>query len=425
MVGRCRARGAPVQTFLPNDPGTLAPSHGADVTPLRSGASIGILGTGQLGRMLALAAARLGFKAHIYGPEADAPAHQVADAHTVAGYDDAAMLAEFAGKVDVVTYEFENVPEETARILSASASVHPPAIALQVAQDRLIEKQHLEKLGIAVAPYRGINSAEELEQAISDGLAPGILKTRRFGYDGKGQVRIDTTTNASEAFAEIGNQPAILEGFVSFEREISVIAARSQNGAFVPFDVAENVHRNGILHTSTVPADIDPSIARQAAKMAQLLMDDLDYVGVLGLELFHCPGGQGTDQAAQTPLAPVLIANEFAPRVHNSGHWTMDACLICQFEQHIRAVAGWPLGNGKRHSDVIMTNLIGDEVHAASELAANHDTALHLYGKAEARPGRKMGHINKVALRADRDLDQNSDGNRAAVHRRSELSIRR
>jgi 5-(carboxyamino)imidazole ribonucleotide synthase len=322
------------------------------VTALAPGATIGILGTGQLGRMLALAAARLGLKVHIYGPESAAPAHQVADAFTMAAYDDAAALERFARSVDVVSYEFENVPEETAQRLAQSAQVFPPSAALRVAQDRLVEKRHLEALGIPVAPFQAIDSAADLESAIKAGLAPGILKTRRFGYDGKGQTRITSDTAPTEAFAEIGHQPAILEGFVEFDREISVIAARGQDGTFVPFDVAENVHKDGILHTSTVPAKIDPATAKKAIAMAHRLMDNLNYVGVLGLELFHCPGSGGARQDR-----PTLIANEFAPRVHNSGHWSMDACLTCQFEQHVRAIAGWPLGDGGRHSDVVTSAL--------------------------------------------------------------------
>ena len=357
--------------------------------PLPTGAVIGILGAGQLGRMLALAAARLGLRVHVYGPEQDAPAHTVSAAATIAPYDDHDALRQFASTVDVITYEFENVPEETTRILADRIAVHPPAEALRVAQDRLVEKQYLEDLGIAVAPFRAIDSAEDLARAMQDGHQPGILKTRRLGYDGKGQTRIAADTDPQAAFDEIGGVPAILEGLVSFEREVSVIAARDRTGAYRAFDIAENIHRDGILHTSTVPAGIDADTARLAADMSRTLMEGLNYVGVLGLELFHCPDGPG----------PALIANEFAPRVHNSGHWTMGACRTCQFEQHIRAVAGWPLGGTARHSDVVMTNLIGAEIDQIIEHASQDGVAIHVYGKTEARPGRKMGHINRLTTR--------------------------
>ncbi|MEM8877007.1 MAG: 5-(carboxyamino)imidazole ribonucleotide synthase [Pseudomonadota bacterium] len=357
--------------------------------PLPAGAVIGILGTGQLARMLALAAARLGLKTHVYGPESDAPAHSVSAAQTTADYDDHVALQQFAGAVDVVTYEFENVPEGTARILAEHTAVHPAAEALRVAQDRLTEKRYLENLGIPVAPFTPIDHADDLAAAIRTGHAPGILKTRRLGYDGKGQSRVRADTDPQATFDEIGGAPAILEGFISFEREVSVIAARDKTGTYCAFDIAENVHRDGILHTSTVPAGIGPETAALAVDMARTLMDGLNYVGVLGLELFHCPGGDGPD----------LIANEFAPRVHNSGHWTMDACITCQFEQHIRAVAGWPLGDTERHSDVVMTNLIGAEIDQVSGLASSKRIAIHVYGKTDARPGRKMGHVNTLKKR--------------------------
>jgi len=354
-------------------------------SPLPPGAVIGIIGGGQLGRMLALAAAQLGFRCHIFAPENDSPAFQVAAQRTVANYTDYDALRSFAGKVDVVTYEFENVPAETAAFLAGRVVLAPGVAALQTSQDRVAEKTFISGLGLPVAPFASVSDERELEDAIGRIGRPSILKTRRFGYDGKGQTRIDGRKNAATAWAEIGRAPAVLEGFVTFEREISVIAARGWDGEIAIYDVPENHHENHILRTSTVPAGIAAATARRAREIGGRIIAALDYVGVIGIELFVA----GDD----------VIVNEIAPRVHNSGHWTMDACSVSQFEQHIRAICGWPLGSPERHSDVVMTNLLGDEVNAWRKLAAEPGTALHLYGKAEARRGRKMGHFNRVTPR--------------------------
>jgi len=355
------------------------------VSPLPPGSTIGILGGGQLGRMLALAAARLGLKCHIYAPEADSPAFQVAAAHTVAGYLDFAALEAFAKAVDAVTYEFENVPGETAEFLESRRPLAPGARALRISQDRVDEKNFIAGLDIPVAPYAAVDSEASLAAAIKRIGKPAILKTRRLGYDGKGQAKISASVSEATAWAEIGKMPAVLEGFVAFEREISVIAARGWDGAIAVYDVPENVHENHILRTSTVPAAIPATVAERARGIGAGIAAALDYVGVIGIELFVSGDG--------------LVVNEIAPRVHNSGHWTMDACLVSQFEQHMRAVAGWPLGNPARHSNVVMTNLLGDEAEGWAKLAAEPAAAVHLYGKAEARQGRKMGHVNRLAPR--------------------------
>lgn len=358
------------------------------MTALPPGSGIGIIGGGQLGRMLAMAAARLSYRTIVLEPGQDCPAAQTANRQIVAAYDDAAALGELASQCDVVTYEFENVPVEAAERLAAERAVYPPPKALETAQDRLIEKDFLVTAGLATAPYRGIGSDRELAAALGEFGGDGVLKTRRLGYDGKGQKRFrsDDPPDVAGTFDAMGGVPLILEGFVPFVREISVIAARNRDGDFAAFDPAENVHRDGILHTSTVPAGIPEATARAASDLARSLMDALDYVGVLGLEFFVLE-----DQS--------LIANEFAPRVHNSGHWTEAACAISQFEQHIRAVTGLPLAQATRHSNCVMTNLIGDEVNRLGDLACKPDTVIHLYGKAEARPGRKMGHVTHITPR--------------------------
>jgi 5-(carboxyamino)imidazole ribonucleotide synthase len=354
-------------------------------SPLPPGSTIGILGGGQLGRMLALAAARLGLKCHIYAPEADSPAFQVAAAHTIAGYTDFTALESFARAVDAVTYEFENVPGETAAFLAPRVPLAPSARTLQIAQDRVEEKTFVAGLGIAVAPFAAVHDEASLAAAIKEIGRPAILKTRRFGYDGKGQAKIGGNRSAAAAWAEIGQAPAVLEGLVRFDKEISVIAARGWDGAVAVYDVPENVHENHILRTSTVPAAISTKLAGAARGVGAKIAAALDYVGVIGIEMFVA-GNK-------------LVVNEIAPRVHNSGHWTMDACLVSQFEQHMRAVAGWPLGNPARHSNAVMTNLLGDEAKAWVKLAAEPAAAVHLYGKAEARRGRKMGHVNRLTPR--------------------------
>ena len=356
---------------------------------LPAGSTIGIIGGGQLGRMLAMAAARLGYCTLVLEPQADCPAAQVANRQIIAAYDDAAALAELAAASAVVTYEFENVPVAAASTLAAKAPVYPPARALEVAQDRLAEKKFLNGIGISTADFAPVDNDSELTAALKAFGGSGILKTRRLGYDGKGQ-RVFRNIEAG-GFAgtceAMGNVPLILESFVAFEREISVIAARGLDGALAAYDPAENVHRHGILHTSTLPARIRPETAAAAQAAAAKILAALDYVGVIGVEFFVLADG-------------ALLANEMAPRVHNSGHWTEAACIVSQFEQHIRAVAGLPLGSPARHSDCVMENLIGDDIQRVPALLSEPGLMLHLYGKAEARSGRKMGHFTRISRRS-------------------------
>jgi 5-(carboxyamino)imidazole ribonucleotide synthase len=355
------------------------------MTALPPGSTIGILGGGQLARMLALAAGPLGLKCHIFAPEAESPAFQVSAAHAIAAYDDVKALKAFADAVDVVTYEFENVPAETVAFLEALVPVRPGSKALTVAQDRIKEKKLARELGAMTADFASVESRDELRQRLVQIGVPGILKTTRMGYDGKGQAKINSVADADAAWAAMKGQPAIYERFVQFDCEVSVLVARGQDGRMACFDVTENEHRNHILHQSTVPARLSTELAAEAVFVAQRLAEALDYVGVMGVEFFV-----GHD---------VLYVNEIAPRVHNSGHWTQNGCTVSQFEQHIRAVAGWPLGSTRRHSDVVMTNLLGDDVAVWESLAAEPGLAVHLYGKTDARPGRKMGHINRIRPR--------------------------
>ena len=349
--------------------------------------TIGIIGGGQLGRMLAMAAARLNFRTVVLEPQADCPAAQVANEQIVSAYDDPAALEDLASRCDVVTYEFENVPVSAAEALQKRVPVHPPAKALEVSQDRLTEKRFLNGCGIETAKFHAVDSQSDLEAALADFGGKGVLKTRRLGYDGKGQrVFRSAADDPAGAFQELGGVPLILESFVPFEREISIIAARGADGSVRCYDPAENVHRNGILHTSTLPAPVSEEIAMTARSSAEKLLVALDYVGVVGMEFFVLADGG-------------LVANEIAPRVHNSGHWTEAACVVSQFEQHIRAVAGLPLGNPARHSDCVMTNLIGDDIDALPEWLARDEVLVHLYGKTEARPGRKMGHVTELTGR--------------------------
>lgn len=349
--------------------------------PLKTGDTIGILGGGQLGRMLSVAASRLGFKTHIYEPGANPPAGDVAHRVTTADYDDTAALTAFANSVDVITYEFENIPTSALDLLETLRPIRPGRAALATSQDRLIEKTFLQGLGLLTAPFVDITDRASLDRALADIGTPAILKTRTLGYDGKGQSRIMSANDADRAFADMAGAPAILEGFVDFTHEVSVIGARGPDGSVACYDPGENVHKNGILDTTTVPARLSATQRTDAVLMAARILNALDYVGVMGMELFVTPKG--------------LIVNEIAPRVHNSGHWTQNGCAIDQFEQHIRAVAGWPLGDGSRHSDVVMENLIGDDVLRVPQIAKT-SAAIHLYGKADAKPGRKMGHVNRV-----------------------------
>ncbi|WP_300435119.1 5-(carboxyamino)imidazole ribonucleotide synthase [uncultured Mameliella sp.] len=348
--------------------------------PLPTGSTIGILGGGQLGRMLSVAASRLGFKTAIFEPGGDCPASHVANYHHQASYDDIKALEHFGNSVDVLTYEFENIPTEALDALDQIRPIRPGREALRVSQDRLTEKTFLRDIGLQTAPFATVDDAASLAQAIETIGTPSILKTRRFGYDGKGQARLTKPEDADTALAELQGAPAVLEGFVDFTCEISVIAARGTDGRVAAFDPGQNVHEGGILRTTTVPAALPNRTLTDAVLTAGKILNALDYIGVLGVEFFVTPGG--------------LIVNEIAPRVHNSGHWTQNGCVVDQFEQHIRAVAGWPLGDGSRHSDIRMENLIGDDMDRVPSLAADPACALHLYGKAEVKPGRKMGHAN-------------------------------
>ncbi|HSV29131.1 MAG TPA: 5-(carboxyamino)imidazole ribonucleotide synthase [Candidatus Omnitrophota bacterium] len=354
--------------------------------PLPPGSTIGIIGSGQLGRMAALAAAKLGYRVHVFSPEADSPAEQVAAEATIAAYTDQAALTAFARSVDVVTFEFENIPAESVKLLSGLVPVRPSWKVLEVAQDRIHEKQFFNDIGINTAPWREVASLADLEQAVAEIGRPSILKTTRLGYDGKGQVKILPGTDLAEAWSYMGNAVGVLEGFVDFAGEVSVIVARGLDGGWAAFDPAWNVHTNHILDTTTVPAPVDASTIAEAITVAHKAAEKLELVGLLAVEMFVTRDGH-------------ILANEMAPRPHNSGHWTMDACVTDQFEQFIRAVAGLPLGSPERHSDAVMKNLIGDDVNDWLGILQDPGAKLHLYGKAEARSGRKMGHVNRIRPR--------------------------
>lgn len=358
---------------------------------LGPGSTLGIVGGGQLGRMIALAAADYGLKVHVYAPDADSPAFDVAARTTCAAYDDPEALAAFARSVDVVTYEFENIPHATADILARHAPLHPNARALSTTQDRLTEKEFVNGLGIPTAPFRAVDAPDDLDRAIEVIGLPAVLKTRRFGYDGKGQriLRERAEGDRNALFAEFGGAPLILEGFVPFEREVSVVGARARDGSFAAFDLCENEHRDHILALTRVPAPgLAPETGRAALDIARRIADALDYVGVLAVEMF----------LVREDGAERLVVNEIAPRVHNSGHWTSEGALTSQFAQHVRAVCGWPLGDAARVGGlpVEMRNLIGAQADDWHALLAEPGAHLHLYGKGEARPGRKMGHVTRL-----------------------------
>ncbi|MEC9404684.1 MAG: 5-(carboxyamino)imidazole ribonucleotide synthase [Pseudomonadota bacterium] len=356
-------------------------------TRLSPGDTIGILGGGQLGRMLAQSAASLGLKTHIFCPDPNSPAFDVSATFTVAPYEDIDALDRFASSVDAVTYEFENVPGPTAAHLDAKVPVRPGVRALEVSQDRLFEKQFLSGAGVAIADFADIASQQDLEEAVTRFGGKGVLKTRRFGYDGKGQQMIRKPEDADGAFEKLGAVPMVLEALIPFECEVSVIVARDLDGGIACYDVARNHHENHILKTSTVPAGVSQATLDAARAMAGKIVAGLDYVGVMGVEMFLVREAAGER----------LLVNEIAPRVHNSGHWTQDACLTSQFDQHIRAVAGWPLGSAERHSDAVMENLIGFDADSWHEVLKEPAARLHLYGKAETREGRKMGHVNRIS----------------------------
>ncbi|WP_392352900.1 5-(carboxyamino)imidazole ribonucleotide synthase [Brevundimonas sp. LF-1] len=352
--------------------------------PLPPGSTLGILGGGQLGRMLAQAAERLGFDVVILDPQPDCPAARVSRAQITAPYDDPDALQALGRLCDVVTFEFENVPAVSVETLAeAGALVAPGPTALAVAQDRVDEKTYLNAVGAPTVDFAAVTTLDDLTAAIDRLGLPALLKTRREGYDGKGQVWIRDAADAQAAFDAIGRRPAVLEAAAVFNRELSVIAARGRDGAVAVYPLGENVHQNGVLKTTTAPAAVDPATQGRAEAIAAAVLDGLDYIGVMGIELFDMGSGE-------------LLVNEVAPRVHNTGHWTQDGCVCDQFEQHVRAVVGWPLGPSNAHARIEMTNLLGDEVDQWRTLAAEPNARLHLYGKHDARPGRKMAHVNRI-----------------------------
>jgi 5-(carboxyamino)imidazole ribonucleotide synthase len=358
--------------------------------PVAPGDIIGILGGGQLGRMLAMAAAKLGLKCHVYSPDPDSPAFEVVRRVTLAEYGDESALDRFAREVDVVTYEFENVPAEVATFLESRRPVLPAPSVLATTQDRLVEKGFVAGLGIQTAPFANAETIVAAKEALAQVGRPAVLKTRRFGYDGKGQATIRPDTDLDAAWRQIGARPAIVERHIDFEREISVVAARDRGGRVECFEVTENEHRDHILKVSRVPADIPAEVCVQAQQIAERIAGALDYVGVLAVEMFVVREGAGR----------TVLVNEIAPRVHNSGHWTLDGASVSQFEQHIRAIAGWPLATPVRRGRVEMINLIGTEVEDYVHWLKLDGAAVHLYGKTNIRPGRKMGHVTRVFAEA-------------------------
>jgi len=353
---------------------------------LPPGSTIGILGGGQLGRMTAIAAAQLGYRTHVFATEADAPAVQVSAAATIASFGDPAAVARFAAAIDVATCEFENVPAAALRRVAAKRPVLPRPDVLEIVQDRLREKTFLRSVGAATTEFRAVDDPDSLAAAARELGRPAVLKTVRFGYDGKGQVLLTADMGTEEAWRWMGATQGILEGFVDFRCEASVIVARGADGAAAVYPPVENRHVNHILHTTVAPATLPPETADEAVAIARHIAEQLDLVGVLAVEMFVTQSG-------------AILVNELAARPHNSGHWTIDACRTSQFEQLVRAICGLPLGSAERHSDAVMTNLIGRDV--ANWRAALDDPAakLHLYGKTKVRPGRKMGHVTRLIPR--------------------------
>jgi len=347
------------------------------------GATIGIVGGGQLGRMTALAAARLGYRCHIFSPDADGPAKQVTPYATTAAYDDREALERFAAAIDVATYEFENVPLDTAKALSVLRPLRPGAGALEIAQDRLKEKYFLRGLGVATTAFRPIEGAAQLTRALAEIGPRGVLKTVQLGYDGKGQIMVGPETDSAATWSKLGAAVAVLEGFVDFACELSSIVARNEKGEIAAYPVVENRHVNHILDTTVAPAEIPAAVAAEAERIARHVAERLDLVGLLAVEMFLTKSGE-------------LLVNELAPRPHNSGHWTIDACMTSQFEQLVRAICGLPLGSTDRHSNAVMKNLIGDEVETWRDALTDPTAHLHLYGKGKSSPGRKMGHVTRL-----------------------------
>jgi 5-(carboxyamino)imidazole ribonucleotide synthase len=356
------------------------------MTPLPPGSTIGIVGGGQLGRMLAMAAAQLGYRCHIYAPdEAPPPAAEVAAQWTRGAWDDEAALARFGRAVDVATYEFENIAAGPLDALEAEAPLWPPRRALEIAQDRLAEKAFVSDLGGRPAPYRPVASREDLDAALDALRAPAILKTRRFGYDGKGQARIASPADAASGWAAVDGAPSILEAFVTFEAEFSVLLCRGAGGETRIWPTPLNTHRDGILARSDVPAEgIDAETLAEAEALTRRIAEALGYVGMLAVEFFATAAG--------------AVFNEMAPRVHNSAHWTIEGAVTSQFENHVRAICGLPLGDtALTGARIEMENLIGDAAHGWPEILREPGAHLHLYGKDAPRPGRKMGHVTRVS----------------------------
>ena len=355
--------------------------------PLKPGDTLGIIGGGQLGRMISQAASRLGLNVVILDPEENSPACRVSQGQIVAAYDNETALKVLGKTCQAVTFEFENVPARSVEILvSVGAEVAPGPKALAVAQDRVEEKSFLNAIKVPTTAFAAIDDLSSLRAAVASLGAPVLLKTRREGYDGKGQAWIKAANQVARAWAAIGEQPAILEAKADFVRELSVICARGRDGSIAVYPLSENTHANGVLKTTIAPAKVEAQTKAQATRIAKRILEGLDYVGVMGVELFEMPGGR-------------LLVNEIAPRVHNSGHWTQDGCVCDQFEQHVRAVAGWPLGPTTAHAKIEMTNLLGAEVEGWEKLASDANVRMHFYGKKDIKPGRKMAHVNRVLKR--------------------------
>lgn len=359
------------------------------VSPLHPGSTIGILGGGQLGRMLAMAAAEIGFRSHIFCDADGQPASQVATRMTIAPYDDKSALKAFAADIDIATFEFENIPAEALEFISTHTRLAPNANALKATRDRLVEKNFIAGLGVPVAPFIDIvpGKPADLKEISSKIKFPALLKTRRFGYDGKGQIKLDALDEVPAALDRLNARPAIIEEMIPFERELSIIGVRDREGTIHFYDLTENNHDGGILHTSKVPANADPEAGQQAEEIARKIAEALDYVGTFAIEYFY----SGENEKL------MLIVNEIAPRVHNTGHWTMDAAVTSQFENHVRAIANWPLAATTRTANALMTNLIGDDLNRWPELAKDPANALHIYGKTDIRPGRKMAHVTHIS----------------------------
>lgn len=359
-----------------------------DIVKVAPGEFIGVIGGGQLGRMIVMAAARLGIKSVVFSETKDCPAQPVADEFIHGSYQDAALLDEFSRKCKVITYEFENIPLSVIDYLASRTHLNPGRDILSVTQDRLSEKTFLNAIGIPVSDFSAVAHEGDIKFRLEKtNGAQAIMKTRRFGYDGKGQTRVGGDIDPVMAYYDIKEAPAIIEDIIPFQSEFSVIGVRTLDGQFHHYDIADNEHVDGILHKSIIPSVMPEEIQSKAVGYTKKIADSLNYVGVIVVEYFYTHDGQ-------------ILANEIAPRVHNSGHWTIDGCVFNQFDQHLRAICGWPMGHFERHSDAEMTNLIGDDIADWENIVADHNTALHIYGKSESRPGRKMGHATRLSAKS-------------------------